>query len=80
MISKESIGVEISNNRLTIATAKATLKQKLPVRYGDIVILQDGDGLRAVGPKGEDLGSHQAFWFAWSQFHPTTVLWPEDVR
>ena len=63
-----------------VATAKAALKQKLPVRYGDIVILQDGDGLRAVGPEGEDLGSHQAFWFAWSQFHPTTVLWPEDVR
>lgn len=63
-----------------VATAKAALKQKLPVRYGGIVILQDGDGLRAVGPEGEDLGSHQAFWFAWSQFHPTTALWPEDVR
>lgn len=63
-----------------VATARAALQQKLPVRYGDIVILLDGDGLRAVGPSGEDLGSHQAFWFAWSQFHPTTVLWPEDVR
>ena len=63
-----------------VATAKAALKQKLSVRYGGIVILQDGDGLRAVGPEGEDLGSHQAFWFAWSQFHPTTALWPEDVR
>ena len=24
---------------------------------------------------GSDLGSHQAFWFAWSQFHPGTALW-----
>jgi hypothetical protein len=30
-----------------------------------------------VGPEG-DVGSHQAFWFAWSQFHPTTLVWLPD--
>jgi len=35
----------------------------------------DGGGLRAEDVDGTDLGSHQAFWFAWSQFHPETELW-----
>ncbi|MBO6519353.1 MAG: DUF3179 domain-containing protein [Rhodospirillales bacterium] len=37
----------------------------------------DAGGIRAVDANGADLGSHQAFWFAWSQFHPATALWPE---
>jgi len=35
-------------------------------------------GIRAIDTNGSDdteLGSHQAFWFAWSQFHPETELW-----
>ena len=32
-------------------------------------------GIKAVDEKGSDLGSHQAFWFAWSQFHPKTEIW-----
>jgi len=32
-------------------------------------------GVRAIGPDSQDLGSHQAFWFAWSQFYPDTALW-----
>ena len=37
----------------------------------------EAGGIRAVDVDGSDLGSHQAFWFAWSQFHPETVLWPQ---
>jgi hypothetical protein len=37
----------------------------------------EAGGIRAVDADGSDLGSHQAFWFAWSQFHPGTALWPE---
>lgn len=37
----------------------------------------EAGGIRAVDVDGSDLGSHQAFWFAWSQFHPGTALWPE---
>jgi hypothetical protein len=32
-------------------------------------------GIRAVDLNGANLGSHEAFWFAWSQFHPGTELW-----
>ncbi len=42
----------------------------------DLGIPYDGGGIRAVDKKGHDLGAHQAFWFAWSQFHPDTVIWP----
>lgn len=35
----------------------------------------DAGGVKAVDADGSDLGSHQAFWFAWSQFHPGTELW-----
>ncbi len=37
----------------------------------------EAGGIRAVDADGSDLGSHQAFWFAWSQFHPGTALWPK---
>ncbi|MEM9899184.1 MAG: DUF3179 domain-containing (seleno)protein [Pseudomonadota bacterium] len=35
----------------------------------------NGGGIGAVDETGADIGSHQAFWFAWSQFHPGTELW-----
>jgi hypothetical protein len=42
------------------------------------VVLEAG-GVRALGEDGQDLGTHQAFWFAWSQFHKGTALWPAAV-
>ncbi len=47
------------------------------VAFENVRIVLDARGVRAVGPKGEALGTHQAFWFAWSQFYPDTRLWPE---
>lgn len=32
-------------------------------------------GIKAIDKDGKDLGSHQSFWFAWSQFYPDTQLW-----
>ena len=45
------------------------------IRFENVSLAMDAGGLKAVGDNGEDLGSHQAFWFAWSQFHPDTELW-----
>ena len=33
------------------------------------------DGIRVFDSEGDELTTHQAFWFAWSQFHPTTLVW-----
>ncbi|MCP3995708.1 MAG: DUF3179 domain-containing protein [bacterium] len=30
--------------------------------------------MRAVDDTGRELAAHQAFWFAWSQFYPTTAV------
>ncbi|MGR3637200.1 MAG: DUF3179 domain-containing (seleno)protein [Shimia sp.] len=46
------------------------------VGFKNVRLVLDAGGIRAVGSDGEDLGSHEAFWFAWSQFHPETALWP----
>jgi len=41
-----------------------------------VALVADGGGLRAIDATSADpLGSHESFWFAWSQFHPSTVLW-----
>lgn len=40
-----------------------------------LVAMLDGDGLRVVDEGGTEVVAHQSFWFAWSQFWPTTVVW-----
>lgn len=45
------------------------------VSLGGVRLVGDGGGLRAVDEAGNELATHQAFWFAWSQFHPSTILW-----
>lgn len=45
------------------------------VGYENVRLELDAGGVKAVGTDGSDLGSHQAFWFAWSQFYPKTELW-----
>lgn len=56
------------------AAAQLALKGGEPVTMGGVVIRHSGDGLRAfVGEK--EAVSHEAFWFAWSQFKPKTLLW-----
>ena len=48
-----------------------------PIEVEGVRLVLDAGGIRAVdAASGQDLGSHQAFWFAWSQFHPNTLLWP----
>ncbi len=55
--------------------ARAALAAGKPVRLAGVEVIADGGGLRACGGDGRTIASHQAFWFAWSQFNPTTRLW-----
>lgn len=57
--------------------ALVALKQGQDISYENVRLRLDAGGVRAVDADGTDLGSHEAFWFAWSQFHPGTALWPE---
>ena len=47
------------------------------VMVDNVQVILDAGGVRAIDRNGERLGTHQAFWFAWSQFYPKTRLWPE---
>lgn len=58
-----------------VDAAAAALERGEDVTFEEIRVVQHAGGLRAVDAEGKDLGAHQAFWFAWSQFHPGTQLW-----
>ena len=73
------VGVELTDGT-TIAfprkTALAVINKGGEVAVGGVELVKDGDGLRAVSVSdGSEIPSHQAFWFAWSQFRPETMLW-----
>jgi len=55
--------------------ARAALSAGDGVALAGVELFADGGGLRARSSGGEELPAHQAFWFAWSQFHPDTALW-----
>lgn len=56
------------------AAAREALADGRSVSMAGVDLVPDGGGLRAVFDN-EPIPSHQAFWFAWSQFHPETLLW-----
>ncbi|MGB0504789.1 MAG: DUF3179 domain-containing (seleno)protein [Pikeienuella sp.] len=53
------------------------LRDGAKVEFENVKLQIDAGGIRAVDTDGADLGSHQSFWFAWSQFHPDTALWSQ---
>ncbi|MGB3735851.1 MAG: DUF3179 domain-containing (seleno)protein [Ilumatobacter sp.] len=56
--------------------ASAAFNAGDPVELGGVELRQSGDGLVAVDAEsGDEITAHEAFWFAWSQFHPGTLLW-----
>ncbi|MEX0283776.1 MAG: DUF3179 domain-containing (seleno)protein [Paracoccaceae bacterium] len=59
------------------STAIAALLRGEDIAVENVRLQLDAGGVKAVGADGADLGSHQAFWFAWSQFHPGTQLWTQ---
>ena len=56
--------------------ASAAFNAGDPVELAGVELRESGDGLVAFDvATGEQLAAHEAFWFAWSQFHPETLLW-----
>ncbi|MEP4463151.1 DUF3179 domain-containing (seleno)protein, partial [Roseibium sp.] len=77
-VHEDIIGV-VTASGTPVAFQRSTALVAL--QRGDIIAVEnvrlalDAGGIKAVDADGSDLGSHQAFWFAWSQFHPDTDLW-----
>jgi hypothetical protein len=59
-----------------VRSANSALKRGEAIVFENLHLVLDGGGVRVVDAEGNDLGGHQAFWFAWSQFYPGTKLWP----
>ncbi|BAN01522.1 DUF3179 domain-containing (seleno)protein [Ilumatobacter coccineus] len=58
------------------SAAKAALDEGDDVVLAGVALRSSGGGLVAVdADSGEPIAAHEAFWFAWSQFHPDTLLW-----
>ena len=55
--------------------ARAFLDGGGTITYQGVSVVPNASGLTAVAAAGSDPGVHEAFWFAWSQFHPDTQLW-----
>jgi len=77
-VHEDIIGVITASGKpVAFQRSKAflALKKGKEIAFENIRLRLAGDGIKAVDANGSDLGSHQAFWFAWSQFYPTTTLW-----
>ena len=57
-----------------VAPARLALEAGEEVSLAGVTLQPDSGGLRAFTARGE-APAHEAFWFAWSQFHPGTLLW-----
>ena len=79
-VQEDVVGV-IQDNGTALAihvdSARSAIERGEVVEVEGFRVLSSGDGLRVIDlESGEDVTTHQAFWFAWSQFHPSTDLWP----
>lgn len=78
-VHEDVIGVVTASGKpVAFQRSKAflALKNGDEIAFENVRLRLEAGGIKAVGADGSDLGSHQAFWFAWSQFHPGTALWP----
>ncbi len=79
-VHKDIVGIVTASGKpVAFQRSKAyvALKRGNDIKFENVRLTLDGSGIKAVDENGNDLGSHQAFWFAWSQFHPDTALWPK---
>ena len=77
-VHEDIIGVTTASGKPVAfqrSKAMVALRNGETVEFENIQLKLDAGGLRAIDKEGKDLGSHQAFWFAWSQFYPDTELW-----
>ena len=78
------VGVELEDGTAVAfprQTALSVIDSGGEVTAGGVRLIKDGDGLRAVAVSdGSEIPAHQAFWFAWSQFWPDTLLWSPSPK
>jgi hypothetical protein len=71
------LGVVAADGRpvaFPVGAARLALEAGETVAVAGVALRTDAGGLRAVN-NGFEVSAHEAFWFAWSQFQPQTLLW-----
>lgn len=48
-----------------------------PIEFAGLTVRLE-DSIRVYDSVGDELVSHESFWFAWSQFHEGTLLWDAE--
>ena len=79
-IQEDVLGVLLENGRplaIHVNSAASALSRGEIVEVEGVQVVSSGDGVVALDADGNEIVAHQAFWFAWSQFYPTTQLWPD---
>ena len=78
-VQEDVLGVIQTNGRplaIHVNSATSALSRGEIVEVNGIQVVSSGTGVAALDSDGNEIAAHQAFWFAWSQFHPSTELWP----
>lgn len=79
-IQEEVVGV-LAPNGTPVAfprgSALLALRSGKEVVVEGVTLQEVAGGLRAVNENGKEISSHQAYWFAWSQFQPLTEVWSD---
>lgn len=70
VITPDGIPIAFPVNQL-----ETELTDKASITVEGVTVSRDGGGFIATLPDETPLAAHQSFWFAWSQFHPDTLLW-----
>ncbi len=70
VITSDGTAIAFPVDEVTRALEAGELVEAAGVR-----VITDGGGIGAETLDGEPIATHQAFWFAWSQFHPDTEVW-----
>jgi hypothetical protein len=77
-VQEPILGVITGAERIVAVPVEAAISH---LRDGGEVVIDDvvvdirAGGLVALDADGADIGAHQSFWFAWSQFYPGTEVW-----
>lgn len=76
------LGVRAADGTLVafpIADMREQLEAGKRIMFGTIEVVANAGGFTAV-ENSVQVVSHEAFWFAWSQFHPGTGLWQQSLE
>jgi len=77
-VQAEIIGVKAPDGTpiaFPVADLEDVAPPGFPVEFAGVLVAPAAGGFTATLADGTAIASHQAFWFAWSQFNPDTLLW-----